>query len=79
MAVELSAKRLSLAEEAVPSVHRVAMLWNEEDLGMSLRYKAAEAQAHSLGLDVESLGVHAPEGFDEAFASDDAANRRMRS
>ena len=68
IAVELSAKRLSLLKTAVPSVRRVAMLWNEEDLGMSLRYKAAEAQAHGLGLDVESLGVHAPEGFDEAFA-----------
>ncbi len=68
IAAELSAKRLSLLKTAVPSVRRVAMLWNEEDLGMSLRYKAAEAQARDLGLEVESLGVHAPEGFDEAFA-----------
>ncbi len=68
IAAELSAKRLSLLEVAVPSVHRVAMLWNEEDVGMSLRYKAAEEQARGLGLDVVSLGVHAPEGFDEAFA-----------
>jgi putative tryptophan/tyrosine transport system substrate-binding protein len=66
---ELSAKRLSLLKTAVPSVHRVAMLWNAEDLGMSLRYKAAEAQARSLGLDVESLGVRAPNGFDDAFAA----------
>lgn len=68
IAAELSAKRLSLLKAAVPSVHRVAMLWNEEDVGMSLRYKAAEEQARGLGLDVVSLGVHAPEGFDEAFA-----------
>ena len=69
VAAELSAKRLALLKEAVPSVHRVAMLWNAEDLGMSLRYKAAEAQAHSLGIDVESLGVRAPEGFDTAFSA----------
>jgi putative tryptophan/tyrosine transport system substrate-binding protein len=69
IAAELSAKRLALLKEAVPSVHRVAMLWNAEDLGMSLRYKAAEAQAHSLGIDVESLGVRAPNGFDTAFAA----------
>jgi putative tryptophan/tyrosine transport system substrate-binding protein len=69
VAAELSAKRLALLKEAVPSVRRVAMLWNAEDLGMSLRYKAAEAQAKSLGIDVESLGVRPPNGFDEAFAA----------
>jgi ABC-type uncharacterized transport system substrate-binding protein len=69
IAAELSAKRLSLLKAAVPSVHRVAMLWNAEDLGMSLRYKAAQARAQSLGLEVESLGVRAPEGFDDAFAA----------
>lgn len=69
IAAELSAKRLSLLKAAVPSVHRVAMLWNAEDLGMSLRYKAAEAQARTIGLDVQSLGVTAPNGFDAAFAA----------
>ena len=69
IAAELSAKRLSLLKAALPSVHRVAMLWNAEDLGMSLRYKAAEAQARGLGLDVQSLGVTAPNGFDTAFAA----------
>ena len=73
IAAELSAKRLALLQEAVPSVHRVAMLWNAEDLGMSLRYKAAETQARSLGLEVESLGVRAPNDFDAAFAE---MNRR---
>ncbi len=33
-----------------------------------MRYKAAEAQARSLGLAVESLGVRAPDDFDTAFA-----------
>lgn len=69
IAAELSAKRLALLKEAVPGVHRVAMLWNAEDLGMSLRYKAAEARAKSLGLEVESLGVRAPDDFETAFAA----------
>jgi putative tryptophan/tyrosine transport system substrate-binding protein len=69
IAAELSAKCLSLLKTALPSVHRVAMLWNAEDLGMSLRYKAAEAEAQRLGLEVESLGVTAPNGFDAAFAT----------
>jgi putative ABC transport system substrate-binding protein len=69
VAAELSAKRLALLKEAVPGVHRVAMLWNAEDLGMSLRYKAAEAQARNLGIDVESLGVRAPNDFETAFTA----------
>jgi putative ABC transport system substrate-binding protein len=69
IAAELSAKRLALLQEAVPNVHRVAMLWNADDLGMSLRYKAAETQARSLGLEVESLGVRAPDDFDAAFSA----------
>ena len=69
IAAELSAKRLSLLKTAVPSLHRVAMLWNADDLGMSLRYKAAEAEAKRLGLAVQSLGVRAPDDFDEAFAA----------
>ena len=69
IAAELSAKRLALLKGAVPGVHRVAMLWNADDLGMSLRYKAAETQARSLGIEVELLGVRAPDDFDAAFAA----------
>lgn len=69
IAAELSAKRLSLLKTAVPSVHRVAMLWNADDLGMSLRYKAAEIEAKRLGLDVQSLGVRAPDDFNDAFTA----------
>lgn len=69
VAAELSTKRLALLKEAVPSVHRVAMLWNAEDLGMSLRYKAADAEARKLGIEVESYGVRAPDDFDTAFAT----------
>ncbi len=68
VAAELSGKRLALLQEALPSVHRVTMLWNAEDLGMSLRYKAAETQAQGLGLTVKSLGVRAPDDFETAFA-----------
>lgn len=35
----LSTKRLALIKQAVPSVKRVAMLWNRDDLGMSMRYR----------------------------------------
>lgn len=69
IAAEVSAKRLALLEAAVPDVRRAAMLWNADDLGMPLRYKAAEAQAKALGVAVESLGVRSPDDFDAAFAA----------
>ena len=37
VATTLSTKRLGLLKELLPKLHRVAMLWNKDDLGMSLR------------------------------------------
>jgi putative ABC transport system substrate-binding protein len=68
IASELSAKRLALLKEAVPSVRKVAVLWNADDFGMSLRYQAAEVEAQRLGMLIMPLGVHAPDDFDTAFA-----------
>ena len=68
IAGELSAKRLQLLKEAVPSIHSVAVLWNADDLGMTLRYRAAEEVAPQLGLVIVPLGVHAPDDFETAFA-----------
>jgi putative ABC transport system substrate-binding protein len=38
----LSTKRLSLLKALSPELRRVAMLWNKDDLGMSLRYEASQ-------------------------------------
>jgi putative ABC transport system substrate-binding protein len=67
IAAELSAKRLELLKEAVPAVHTVAVLWNADDLGMTLRYRAAVEEAPKLGIAIVALGVHAPDDFDAAF------------
>ncbi len=69
VASELSAKRLALLKEAVPNVRAVAVLWNADDLGMTLRYRAAEVEAKRLGMQIVPLGVHAPDDFDAAFAA----------
>jgi putative tryptophan/tyrosine transport system substrate-binding protein len=69
VASELSAKRLQLLKAAVPGLKRVAMLYNADDLGMTLRYKAAEAAAKGLGIAVQPLGVREPDDFDTAFAA----------
>jgi putative tryptophan/tyrosine transport system substrate-binding protein len=68
IAADLSAKRLTLLKEAIPSVKTVAVLYNADDLGMSLRYQAALVEAKRLGMTIMPLGVHAPDDFDAAFA-----------
>jgi ABC-type uncharacterized transport system substrate-binding protein len=68
-AAELSTKRLQLLKETVPAIRRVAMLWNKDDLGMTLRYDAAAKAAQELGVSVQPLGVREPNDFDEAFAA----------
>ena len=68
IAGELSAKRLAVLKEAVPSVRAVAVLWNADDFGMTLRYQAAEVEAKRVGMLIVPLGVHAPDDFDTAFS-----------
>ena len=68
IAAELSAKRLAVLKEAVPSVRAVAVLWNADDFGMTLRYQAAEVEAKRVGMLIVPLGVHAPDDFDTAFS-----------
>src|SRR5271165_3704147 len=63
----LAAKRLQLLKEAVPSVHKVAMLWNEGDLAMSMRCNAVRAEAKKLGLETELLPLRSPDSFKIAF------------
>jgi putative ABC transport system substrate-binding protein len=65
----LSTKRLGLLKEMSPQLHRVAMLWNQDDLGMSLRYEASAKVAQVLGVTVLPLGVREPDDFNEAFAA----------
>ena len=73
-ATELSTKRLGLLKEIAPGLRRVAMLWNQDDLGMTLRYKASAEAAERLGISVQALGVREPNDFETAFA---AMNRDM--
>ncbi len=68
LSTELSGKRLEILKEAVPNLLRVAMLWNAADLGMTLRYRAAETAARALNVSVQTLGVREPNDFDTAFA-----------
>jgi putative ABC transport system substrate-binding protein len=69
ISTELSAKRLEILKDAVRNLRLVAMLWNAADLGMTLRYRAAEDAARVLGIKVQTLGVREPDDFEHAFAT----------
>jgi putative tryptophan/tyrosine transport system substrate-binding protein len=68
IATTLSTKRLGLLKQLLPSLRHVAMLWNKDDLGMTLRYDASAKAAQALGVDVLALGVREPDDFNEAFS-----------
>ena len=69
VATELSTKRLGLLMELAPGLRRIAMLWNQDDLGMTLRYKSSAEAAERLGVAVQALGVREPDDFNSAFAA----------
>jgi len=70
-ATTLSTKRLALIKQAVPNLRRVAMLWNRDDLGMSMRYEASADAARSIGVTVQPFGVREPNDFNGVFEAMD--------
>jgi putative tryptophan/tyrosine transport system substrate-binding protein len=70
-ATTLSTKRLELLKQTKPNIRKVAMLWNKDDLGMTLRYQASADAAKSLGSAVQPLGVREPDDFADAFTTMD--------
>jgi putative tryptophan/tyrosine transport system substrate-binding protein len=68
VASTLTTKRLSLLKELSPNLQKVAMLWNRDDLGMTLRYEASAKSARSLDIKVLALGIGAPDDFAGAFS-----------
>lgn len=68
-AVQLSAKRMELLKEAVPKATRIAILWNANDQGMTLRYREIEKAARILHVEVQAHALRDPDDFDTAFAA----------
>ena len=68
-AAVLSAKRLEILKELVPTAKRVAVLWNAANYAMTLRYREIEKAALILGISVDGLGVREPDDFEGAFGA----------
>ena len=67
VSAELTPKRMELLKLMAPGLRRVAILWNTDDLGMTLRYRASEAGAKLMGISVQTVGVREPDDFETAF------------
>jgi len=69
LAIDVSGKRMELLKEAIPTLSRVAVLWNAGDPAMTRGFTEIEVAARALGLTVQPLGVHEVHDFDRAFAA----------
>jgi ABC-type uncharacterized transport system substrate-binding protein len=67
--IQLSAKRMGLLKEAVPQAVQIAVLWNANDPGMTLRYREIEKAARTLRVEVQALAVRDPNDFASAFSA----------
>ena len=67
MAPEVSAKRLEMLKEIVPTLSRVAVLWNPEIRVSTLSWEEIQHPARGLGLEVLSLEVRSADNLDKAF------------
>jgi putative ABC transport system substrate-binding protein len=66
---EISAKALSLLKEAVPTLSRVAVLWNGANPAFTSVWREVDTTARSMGLVLLSQPVREPQDFAAAFAA----------
>jgi putative ABC transport system substrate-binding protein len=83
LATELSEKRLSLLQDTLPQLGKVAVLWNPGNASVALKFKSAEAAARALGIQVldlkynslaeltRAISAAAQAGADALFTADD--------
>jgi putative ABC transport system substrate-binding protein len=64
---ELAGKRLELLKEAVPTISRVAVLWNPDNPGGLPDLRATQTAADSLRLTLQSFEVRKAGDFEQAF------------
>jgi len=74
LSAELSAKRLELLSEIVPSLSRAGMVWDQNNPSFALTVRHTEAAARSLGMALEVHGVHRIEELRAALSELERAN-----
>jgi putative ABC transport system substrate-binding protein len=65
---DLSAKRVELLKQVIPTMTRLAVLWDGDGPGPAVAFKEYEAAARAFKLELRSLEVHGPKpDFEKAF------------
>jgi putative ABC transport system substrate-binding protein len=67
LAPELDGKRLELLKETLPTVTRVAWVWDPGNPALTVRLKRIQAAAQALGLKLQALEVRDPKELESAF------------
>jgi len=65
---ELSQKLVELIKEAVPSISRLAALWDPTFPGQPARLKEIEAAAQALGIILRPIKMERPEAMTDSFS-----------
>jgi putative tryptophan/tyrosine transport system substrate-binding protein len=66
---KLSAKRLALLKEVVPTAAHVAVLFNPDDVSKALDWTQTQVTARALGVRLHPQEVRDPHAFEPAFAA----------
>jgi ABC-type uncharacterized transport system substrate-binding protein len=66
---DVGAKRLQILKEAIPTISRVAFLWNPDNASNVLQFREVQAAAPTLGMTVISVSVSPRIEFETAFAA----------
>jgi putative ABC transport system substrate-binding protein len=69
MATDLSAKRLELLQLLVPSISRVAVLWDSSNTGMSMRVRETRLAAEQLKISFYDAGARDLDGLEASFTA----------
>jgi putative ABC transport system substrate-binding protein len=66
---DLIGKRLALLKEAAPSIRRIGVVWNPDELGTPLQSESLPRLSRALNLDLHPFPVRAAAQFEIVFAS----------
>src|SRR2546430_6040993 len=66
---DVGAKRLQILKEAIPTISRVAFLWNPDNASNVLQFQEVQAAAPTLGMTVISVSVSPRIELETAFAA----------
>src|SRR5262249_9126640 len=66
---DLVGKQLEFLKDMLPTVSRVAVLWNPASPGHVLMVREADVAAQAVGVQLHLQEVRSPDAFDSAFAA----------